>query len=80
MGGTERAAVSWLTAAGIWNFLAARGAVPAKHSSRGAQVQELLLKGEIWYAAQVADNPGERAAHCRVIDYKTGLTGVIRVS
>ncbi|MEM7461656.1 MAG: multicopper oxidase family protein [Pseudomonadota bacterium] len=40
----------------------------------------LLLKDEIMEVALVADNPGDWAFHCHVIEHqKTGLTGVIRV-
>lgn len=40
----------------------------------------LLLKDEIAEIALVADNPGDWAFHCHVIEHqKTGLTGYIRV-
>ncbi|MEO0329772.1 MAG: multicopper oxidase family protein [Pseudomonadota bacterium] len=40
----------------------------------------LLLKGEIMEVALVADNLGDWAFHCHVIEHqKTGLSGVIRV-
>ncbi|MEM1360654.1 MAG: multicopper oxidase family protein [Pseudomonadota bacterium] len=41
----------------------------------------LLLKGEIIDVALVADNPGDWAFHCHVIEHqKSGLAGYIRVS
>lgn len=41
----------------------------------------LLLKDEIMEVALVADNPGDWAFHCHVIEHqKTGLSGVIRVT
>lgn len=41
----------------------------------------LLLKDEIIDIALVADNPGDWAFHCHVIEHqKTGLSGFIRVS
>ncbi|MCV6594491.1 MAG: multicopper oxidase domain-containing protein, partial [Silicimonas sp.] len=40
----------------------------------------LLLKDEVVEIALVADNPGDWAFHCHVIEHqKTGLTGYIRV-
>ncbi|MEX0277570.1 MAG: multicopper oxidase family protein [Ruegeria sp.] len=40
----------------------------------------LLQKGEVTEIALVADNPGDWAFHCHVIEHqKTGLTGFIRV-
>ncbi|MEJ8473831.1 multicopper oxidase family protein [Roseibium algae] len=40
----------------------------------------LLMKGETMEVALVADNPGNWAFHCHVIEHqKTGLTGYIRV-
>ena len=42
---------------------------------------ELLLKGEVIDIALVADNPGDWAFHCHVIEHqKTGLAGYIRVT
>jgi FtsP/CotA-like multicopper oxidase with cupredoxin domain len=41
----------------------------------------LLLSGETVEVALIADNPGDWAIHCHVIEHqKTGLTGYIRVS
>ncbi|WP_170333707.1 multicopper oxidase family protein [Ruegeria arenilitoris] len=41
----------------------------------------LLLKDEVVEIALVADNPGDWAFHCHVIEHqKTGLTGFIRVT
>ena len=41
----------------------------------------LLLKGEVIDIALVADNPGDWAFHCHVIEHqKTGLAGYIRVT
>lgn len=41
----------------------------------------LLLKNEVVDVALVADNPGDWAFHCHVIEHqKTGLSGFIRVS
>jgi FtsP/CotA-like multicopper oxidase with cupredoxin domain len=41
----------------------------------------LLLSGETVDVALVADNPGDWAIHCHVIEHqKTGLTGYIRVA
>ncbi|MEM9635126.1 MAG: multicopper oxidase family protein [Pseudomonadota bacterium] len=41
----------------------------------------LLLKDEVMDVALVADNPGDWAFHCHVIEHqKTGLAGVIRVT
>ncbi|MEX0366708.1 MAG: multicopper oxidase family protein [Ruegeria sp.] len=41
----------------------------------------LLLKDEVAEIALVADNPGDWAFHCHVIEHqKTGLTGYIRVT
>jgi FtsP/CotA-like multicopper oxidase with cupredoxin domain len=40
----------------------------------------LLLKDEVVEIALVADNPGDWAFHCHVIEHqKTGLTGYIKV-
>jgi FtsP/CotA-like multicopper oxidase with cupredoxin domain len=40
----------------------------------------LLQSGETMEVALVADNPGDWAFHCHVIEHqKTGLTGYIRV-
>ena len=40
----------------------------------------LLLKDEVVEISLVADNPGDWAFHCHVIEHqKTGLTGFIRV-
>jgi FtsP/CotA-like multicopper oxidase with cupredoxin domain len=41
----------------------------------------LILSGETVDVALVADNPGDWAIHCHVIEHqKTGLTGYIRVA
>jgi FtsP/CotA-like multicopper oxidase with cupredoxin domain len=40
----------------------------------------LLTEGEIMDVALVADNPGDWAFHCHIIEHqKTGLAGFIRV-
>jgi FtsP/CotA-like multicopper oxidase with cupredoxin domain len=40
----------------------------------------LLLSGETMDVSLVADNPGDWAFHCHVIEHqKTGLTGFLRV-
>jgi FtsP/CotA-like multicopper oxidase with cupredoxin domain len=58
--------------------------VPLKSNQRQLPPQMtdtmLLLKDEVVEIALVADNPGDWAFHCHVIEHqKTGLTGFIRV-